>query len=113
MLPAGYAVAALLPAQKKVGLHVVFIGGFALMALSVGLHVVLAHGGYERLVRGKPWQVPLYGGLILAALVARALMDFDAPRFYLWMTAASGCFLAATLLWCGLALPRMWRGHGG
>ena len=112
MLPVGYLLAALMPAQKKAGLHIVFIGGFALMALSVGLHVVLAHGGHEREVHGRPWQVPIYGGLLLAAVVLRALMDFDAPRFFLRMTAASACFLAATLLWCGLALPRIWRSAG-
>ncbi|MFQ5767128.1 MAG: NnrS family protein, partial [Acidobacteriota bacterium] len=65
MIPAGYLLAALFPAQKKAGLHLVFIGGFALLALSVGVHVVLAHGGYRRLLSGRPWQVPVYGGFLL------------------------------------------------
>jgi len=46
--------------------------------------------------------------LIVSGLL-RALVDFDAPRFFLWLTASAGTFLVATLLWAGLALPRMWR----
>jgi hypothetical protein len=111
MLPAGYAVAALYPEQKKAGLHVAFIGGLALMALSVGLHVTLAHGGHERLVHGRPWQVPVYGALLAAAVVLRALIDFDPQHFFTWLAVAAAAFLAATLAWAALALPRVWR-HG-
>jgi len=109
MVPLGYTLAALFPAQKKAGLHVVFIAGFAMMALSVGLHVTLAHGGHPALARGRPWQVPLYGGLLIVAGLLRALVDFDAPRFFTWLVASAGTFLVATLFWAGLALPRMWR----
>lgn len=108
MVPAGYVLAALYPEQKKAGLHVVFIGGFALMALSVGLHVTLAHGGHEGLVRGRPWQVPAYGGLLGAALVMRALVDFDPTRFFPWMAASAAAFLLGSLVWAGLVLPRIW-----
>ena len=109
MIPLGYTLAALFPAQKKAGLHVVFIGGFAMLALSVGLHVTLAHGGHQALARGRPWQVPLYGGLLILSGLLRALVDFDAPRFFTWLVASAGTFLVATLLWAGLVLPRMWR----
>src|SRR4029450_11771560 len=71
MIPAGYILASLFPLQVKAGLHVVFIGGFALMALSVGLHVTLAHGGYTRLVSARPWQVPGDGGVLVAAVGRR------------------------------------------
>jgi uncharacterized protein involved in response to NO len=109
MIPLGYTLAALFPGQKKAGLHVVFIGGFALMAFSVGLHVTLAHGGHKRLVSGRPWQVPLYGGLLLLAVVFRALVDFDAQRFFPWLTASSGAFLLASVCWAVLAIPKLWR----
>lgn len=109
MIPLGYTLAALFPEQKKAGLHVVFIGGFAMIALSVGLHVTFAHGGHQTLARGKPWQVPLYGGLLIVSGLLRALVDFDAPRFFTWLVASAGTFLVATLFWAGLALPRMRR----
>jgi uncharacterized protein involved in response to NO len=112
MLPLGYTLAALFPEQKKAGLHVAFIGGLAMMALSVALHVGLTHGGHERLVRGRPWQVPFYGALILTAALLRGLMDFDPERFFTWMAVSAGAFLLGTLFWAGLALPRMWRDAG-
>lgn len=107
MIPAGYVLAALFPAQKKAGLHVVFIGGFTLLALSVGLHVTLALGGHARLVRGRPWQVPVYGSLILSAMVLRLLVDFDPQRFFAWIAASAGLLLLATVFWALLVLPRL------
>ena len=107
MIPAGYAFASLLPLQVKAGLHVVFIGGFALMALSVGLHVTLAHGGHAHLVSGRPWQVPVFGGLLLAAMLLRGLCDFDRPRFFLWLGSGAACFLLATIVWGTLVVPRL------
>ncbi|MFQ5717915.1 MAG: NnrS family protein [Acidobacteriota bacterium] len=108
-IPAGYVLAALFPAQKKAGMHVVFIGGFALMALSVGVHITLAHGGYRSLVTGRPWQVPVFGGLVLAAVVGRALVDFDQRRFFLWLGLAAASFLAGTVFWATLVVPRLFR----
>jgi len=107
MIPAGYVLGALFPMEKKAGLHVVFIGGFATMALSVGIHVTLAHGGHAQLVKGRPWQVPALGALLLAAVVCRALVDFDQARFFIWLGSAAACFLAATLVWGSLVLPRL------
>lgn len=107
LIPAGYLLVALFPVQRAAGLHVVFIGGFALLTFSVGMHVTLAHGGYNDLVRGRPWQVAAYGTLFLVAMVLRALVEFDPARFYVWLGASAACFLCATLCWGALALPRM------
>jgi uncharacterized protein involved in response to NO len=112
LIPAGYVLMALFPLQRAAGLHVVFIGGFALLTFSVALHVTLAHGGYNDLVRGRPWQVAAYGGLFLAAMAMRALVEFDPARFYAWLGASAACFLAATLFWGALAFPRL-RSAGG
>ena len=109
MIPAGYALAALFPLRMKAGLHVVFIGGFAMMALSVGMHVTLAHGGYARLVAGRLWQVPVCGSLLVVAMALRALCDFDPERFFLWLGAAAASFLLATIVWGSLLLPRLMR----
>jgi uncharacterized protein involved in response to NO len=109
MLPVGHGIAALFPEQKTAGLHVAFIGGLALMALGVGLHVTLAHTGDERLLRGRPWQVPVSGALFGAAFVLRALMDFDPERFFTWLAASAAAFLAGTLPWAALVLPRLGR----
>lgn len=110
MIPLGYTLAALFPAAKKAGLHVVFIGGFALMALAVGLHVTLAHGGHEQLVRGRSARAAAFGGLILLAVVLRALVDLDPQRFFLWIGCSAAAFLLATLFWASVVLPRTWQG---
>lgn len=107
MIPLGYLLAAVYPAHKKAGLHVTFIAGFALLALAVGLHVTLAHGGYPKLVKGRPWQVPLFGGLLLVATVGRVLVDFDQVRFFHWIGVSSAAFLAGTFFWALLVLPRI------
>lgn len=107
LIPAGYLLAAALPGSKQAGMHVVFVGGFALMAFSVGLHVTLAHGGHEELVHQTPWQVPVFGALFLLALVLRGLLTLDPARLWWWMGGAASAFLLATVFWGSLALPKM------
>lgn len=99
MVPAGYFWAALYPLQHKAGLHIMFIGGFALMCFAVGTHVSLAHGGYQRLVRGHPWQVRLYGLLLLGAMLVRTFVDADRPHFLKWVGVSSFLFLSASIFW--------------
>jgi AhpD family alkylhydroperoxidase len=77
LLPAGYALAALTPRYEEAGLHVVYIGGFALMALSVGHHVAQAHGGTPQVLAGRPGRLVALAALILGAVVFRALVDLD------------------------------------
>lgn len=112
MIPLGYVLAGVFPMQKKAGLHVVFIGGFALLTLSVGLHVLLAHGGHERLVRGRPWQVPAFAGLLLVSLVSRWMVDLRPEWFQQWLAISASTFLLATVVWASLALPRLWNAAG-
>lgn len=109
LIPAGYFLGALFPAQSKAGLHVVFLGGFALMAWSVGLHVTLAHGGYREMILGRPWQVPAYTLLLLGAMILRALMEFDQARFFVWLGSSAAAFLLASLIWASVALVRLRR----
>jgi uncharacterized protein involved in response to NO len=107
MLPLGYFCAAAHPAAFKAGLHVSFIGGFALMTLAVSTQVTLGHGGYSDLVTGRPWQVAAIAALIGAAVIPRALMDLDPAHFYLWMALASGSFLSGLMVWAVFLIPKM------
>lgn len=110
-LPLGFALAAALPHRAQAGLHVVFIGGFAALCLSVGIHVGLAHGGDERPLFARPWQVGLLGGLLLVAVAARAAMTLDPARLWTWMGLAAAAFLAATVVWGAFVGPRLCRGE--
>jgi uncharacterized protein involved in response to NO len=105
LLPLGYTVVALRPGLRTAGLHVVFLGCFALMALAVSVHVVLAHGGHGKLLSGSPWQVAAVGALVLLAMVARLLMSLAPQHLNVWLGGAAAAFLAATLLWWRFLVP--------
>jgi uncharacterized protein involved in response to NO len=110
LLPAGYLVAAIFPEQESAALHVTFIGCFALLALSVALHVVLSHAGQPASLAGRPWQVWCLGLLLVAATVFRLLVGVDPPRMTLWVALAAASFLLATLAWSALAVPALRAG---
>jgi uncharacterized protein involved in response to NO len=106
-LPIGLLLAAAYPTAFKAGLHVAFIGGFAMLTLGVSAQVTLGHGGYSALLAGRPWQMAAIAGLVSLAVVLRALMDLDPARFYLWMALASASFLAGLAVWAGFLLPKI------
>jgi uncharacterized protein involved in response to NO len=110
LLPLGYTLVALRPDLRTAGLHVVFLGSFALMALAVSVHVVLAHGGHKRLLEGSTWQVATVGGLTLVALAARMLMVLAPLQFRLWLGGAALAFLVATFTWALFLVP-LFRGQ--
>lgn len=109
-VPVGLALAAALPvAQRLAALHVMFIGGFAALALAVGVHVMLSHADDEAPLGGRPWQVTLLALLLAVSVGARLVMFNDPARLWTWLAVSSGAFLAATLAWAALAVPRLLR----
>ncbi len=111
LLPAGYACVAAFPQYPKAGLHVVFIGCFALLALNISVHVVLSHGGTPALLEKRPAAVGVLGALLLVALVLRALVNVDQPHVYVWLGSAATAFLAATLVWAGFLITALRHGR--
>jgi uncharacterized protein involved in response to NO len=104
MLPLGYAWVSAIPAQRRIGLHVVFIGCFAALVLAVSIHVTFSHSGQaERLHRTPPPLIAL-GALLIIALAARLLVDLDAAHLMLWIGVASSSFLLASLAWAFVLL---------
>lgn len=105
VLPAGTALAAAAPELRSAALHVSFIGSFALLGLSVSLHVALSHGGRAELLGSRPWPVWGMGALVLGAAASRLLAGLDPAHLRLWLGCASASFLLATLAWAALVLP--------
>jgi uncharacterized protein involved in response to NO len=105
LLPAGYLMAAAHPALRSAALHVVFIGSFAVMALSVSLHVALSHGGKPELLARPSWQTWTLGLALLAATAFRVLTGIDATRLISWLGLAAASFLLATIAWGSLVIP--------
>ena len=83
---------AFLPVYRVDMMHVMFIGGFTLLILAVGMRVTLSHGGHGLASEKKNWplRIALVCGTI--AMLARAGAPF-APASY------SQHLLWAALLW--------------
>ncbi|HWL54562.1 MAG TPA: NnrS family protein [Chthoniobacteraceae bacterium] len=95
------------PFQRVGGLHVIFIGGFALMTLTVATRVVLSHGGFGSLLARK---LPFLGAtalLFISAMVFRSGGDFT----LLWRNGAlnigSLLWAAGAVLWGWKVLPKV------
>ena len=106
-LPLGYALVALFPQYRKALLHVVFIGSFGAMSLSVALHVALTHAGLADLLERRSRLVVALGTSLAAAVLARIMLDLDQPHLRLWLGLAASCFVIATVVWLFIAVRSM------
>jgi uncharacterized protein involved in response to NO len=106
-LPIGNVVVAAFPEYRRIGLHVVFIGCFALMALAISFHVALAHGGQVRRLSESPVPLRAMGAFLAVALVLRLLVDLAPGEVRLWIGGAAGAFLTATVCWALLVAPAL------
>ena len=103
-IPLGYALMTLWSVRPQLGLHVVFVGGFAPLALGVGLHVTLSHAGQRDRAGSWGFGAALPVALLAIALVCRVTAELDLVRWTSWLAAAGSAFLLATLAW----LIRAW-----
>lgn len=106
-LPVGLALAAAIPSRPQIGLHVFLLGGIALMTLSVAMHVALAHSADEALVFRPVMRVRIFGGLMVTALLCRAMAEIDMIHHFDWVAGGAMLFLLALLFWGQLVLPRL------
>ena len=110
-LPIGFALVALFPSHRKALLHVVFIGSFGLMSLSIALHVALTHAGLADALERRSRPVTALGAALCAGLFFRLLFDFDQAHLRIWLGAGAICFVLATLLWLSLATRALRARH--
>jgi len=98
-LPLGYTLLMLWPEQRSAGRHVIFLGGFGLLAMAIGQHVIAAHAGRGDWLTGWPRATGGLAGLTALALGARVAMQLDPARYLEWMTVAALAFVAAGACW--------------
>jgi hypothetical protein len=103
----GLVMAAVAPPWATTGvLHVVFIGGFALLTLGVGTRVVVSHGRHG-LPAERQVLTPAVVVLLAVALALRFGAEFAGARA-LHLHAGSGlAFVAAWVTWAAGAVPRI------
>jgi uncharacterized protein involved in response to NO len=108
-IPAGLIGAAVFPHHRVEALHVMFVGGFGLLAFAVGAHVVLGHTGDEAGQAGRPWPVLAFGALFLIAMGLRATALSAGGRYFAWLGMAAALWLAGAMIWALFLFPRLLR----
>jgi uncharacterized protein involved in response to NO len=106
----GLWLAALWPVYRVEMLHVMFIGGFTLLILAVGMRVTLSHGGHGFATEQKNW--PLRIGLILGtiAMLSRVGAAFSPDSSARHLMYASLLLIVALMVW-GWRILRLMYGR--
>ena len=109
LMPIGLALSGIVPSYRVPALHILFIGGFSLMAFGVATHVALSHvAGLEPLALGRPPAVAALGVAFLLALLARVAADWS-NDYFAHLGWAAGCWIVGSAAWLGFLGPRMLR----
>jgi uncharacterized protein involved in response to NO len=108
LMPVGLAVSGLWPSYRVPALHILFIGGFSLLAFSVATHVALSHLNLEQLATGRPPAVTALGATFLCALLARVAADAS-ETYFAHLGWAAGMWLAGSAIWLAFLGPRLFR----
>jgi len=101
--------AALLVRHRVAMLHLMFLGGFSLMAFAVGTMVVLSHAGAGERLRRPLWVLNVVGLGIAGAVAARLAAELLPAWFFPFLGLAAACWSLAGLSWLGFALPYVVR----
>ncbi|MDB6174477.1 MAG: hypothetical protein JWL59_3788 [Chthoniobacteraceae bacterium] len=103
----GLVFPALWPAQRVAADHMVFIGGFTLLTLTVATRVVLGHGGQSHLfTTGLPFLKNTIL-LLLAGMILRVAGDFIPANRGSLLSYASYLWMFAAILWGWCVLPKV------
>jgi len=106
LMPIGLAVAGLWPDYRVPGLHVLFIGGFSLMAYGVASHVVFGHLGLDAAASGRPAAIVVLGFTFVVALLARVAADLS-HTYFDHLAWGAACWLAGSVAWLAYLGPKL------
>ncbi len=103
----GLWMAAIFPIYRIDFLHILFIGGFTLLILAVGMRVTLSHGGHGLASEHKNWvlRIGLTAGLI--AMLARVGAPFS-QSYTDHLALAAALWIFALTLW-GIRILKLLR----
>jgi uncharacterized protein involved in response to NO len=108
LTPAGLVIAGLVPDYRIPALHVLFIGGFGLLAFAVATHVTIAHLGLEALTQGRPPVLVVLGTTFVLAMLARFAADWSAT-YFAHIGWAAALWLLGSGVWLAAFAPRLLR----
>jgi uncharacterized protein involved in response to NO len=108
MTPLGLALSGLWPDYRVPALHVLFIGGFSLLAFGVATHVALSHMNLEHEREGSPLAVKILGVGIIFAMLGRFVADWS-ETYFQHLGAAAAAWLIGSAAWLVFLGPRLLR----
>lgn len=109
LMPLGLLVSALFPDYRVPALHIVFIGGFSLMAFGVATHVTLSHlEGLGELALGNPRPVKFLAAAFGCALAARLAADMS-DTYFDHLAWAAGLWICGSAVWLVFLGPKLLR----
>ena len=108
LMPVGLIASGVWPDYRVPALHVLFIGGFALMAFGVATHVALSHLNLERLSSGWPPAVVVLGTAMIAAMLVRVAADASGA-YFVQLGWAAAIWIAGSAAWLAFMGPRLMR----
>jgi uncharacterized protein involved in response to NO len=108
LMPAGLLVSALWPDYRVPALHILFIGGFSLMAFGVATHVSLGHLNLEQLALGRPSAVIALGATFILALLIRVAADAS-DTYLTHLGWAAAIWIVGSGVWLLFFGPKLMR----
>lgn len=108
LMPPGLIISGLWPDYRVAALHILFIGGFGLMAFGVATHVAFSHLDMERLALGRPAAIAVLGVSFLLALLARLAADVS-QSYFDHLAWAAALWLVGSGVWLASLAPKLLR----
>ena len=108
LMPTGLVVSGLWPDYRVPALHILFIGGFSLMAFGVATHVALSHLNLPELASGNPAAVVVLGVTFVVALLARLAADAS-NTYFIHLGWAAALWLIGSAVWLAFLGPKLLR----
>ncbi|MFZ0887228.1 MAG: NnrS family protein [Candidatus Binataceae bacterium] len=108
LMPVGLIASTLWPDYRVPTLHILFIGGFSLMAFGVATPVALSHLNMEQLALGRPPAVIALGAAFMVALLARLAADVS-NTYFLHLGWAAAVWILGSAAWLIFFGPKLVR----
>jgi uncharacterized protein involved in response to NO len=106
LMPLGLFASGVLPDYRVPALHILFIGGFGLLAFGVATHVAFSHLDLERLALGRPRWVAVVGMAFVLAMLARVIADWS-ETYFEHLAWGAGIWMIGSAVWLAFLGPRL------
>ncbi|MDP6775970.1 MAG: NnrS family protein [Candidatus Latescibacteria bacterium] len=107
----GQLLSGVFPDYEVAALHVTFIGGLALLTLTIATRVTVSHCGFEPLWERNSTTLILLVACSVAALLARLSAALYPDHYFGWLHIGAGIWLVGAIPWGAVFLPKLSPRH--